>query len=111
VDTFSLRYLDRYAEQLWDTLFAKAHEITLFEWSAMSRPIEPGNRAAWEKLPASFNFDALVKGDSQPTMARVAGYALEQADPFSAGWASRSASPATSPINPPARISCTIISA
>jgi hypothetical protein len=29
VDTYSLRYLDRYAEQLWDTLFAKAHEISV----------------------------------------------------------------------------------
>ena len=30
VDTFSLRYLDRYAEQIWDTMFAKAREFTLF---------------------------------------------------------------------------------
>ncbi len=82
VDTYDIRYLDRYAEQLWDTLFAKAREITLFEWSAMSRPIQPGDRAAWEKLPTSFNFNEMVKGDSEPTMARVAGYALEQADAF-----------------------------
>jgi hypothetical protein len=80
VDTYSIRYVDRYAEQLWDTLFAKAHEITLFEWSAMSRPIEPGDRAAWEKLPTSFNFDAMTNGDGAPTMARVAGYSLDQAD-------------------------------
>src|ERR1017187_4898741 len=82
VDTYSIRYLDRYAEQLWDTLFAKAREITLFEWSAMSRPIPAGDRAAWEKLPTSFNFDEMVRGDSEPTIARVAGYSLEQADAF-----------------------------
>ncbi|MEI9905602.1 MAG: hypothetical protein WDN06_17865 [Asticcacaulis sp.] len=32
VDTYSTLYADRYAEQLWDTLFAKAPEITLFNW-------------------------------------------------------------------------------
>ena len=42
VDTYSINYIDRYAEQLWATLFAKAREITLFEWSAMSRPIQSG---------------------------------------------------------------------
>ncbi len=82
VDTYDTRYLDRYAEQLWNTLFAKAPEITLFEWSAMSQPIRPGDRAAWEKLPTSFNFDDMVKGDSEPTIARVAGYSLEQVDAF-----------------------------
>jgi hypothetical protein len=82
VDTYSIRYVDRYAEQLWDTVFAKAHEIMLFEWSAMSKPIEPGDRVAWEKLPTSFNFDEMTNGDSEPTLARVAGYSLEQADKF-----------------------------
>ncbi|MGH7941551.1 MAG: hypothetical protein ACREFR_10830, partial [Limisphaerales bacterium] len=46
VDTYSIRYIDRYAEQLWDTLFAKAPQIMLFEWSALARPIEPGDRQA-----------------------------------------------------------------
>jgi hypothetical protein len=82
VDTYSIRYLDRYAEQLWDTVFAEVRELTIFEWSAMSRPIEAGDRAAWEKLPTSFNYEEMVKGDTEPTMARVAGYSLEQADKF-----------------------------
>jgi hypothetical protein len=82
VDTYSIRYVDRYAEQLWDTLFAKAHEITLFEWSAMSRPIEAGDRAAWESQPTSFDFAQMIKSAPAPTMARVAGYSLEQADAF-----------------------------
>ena len=46
VDTYSLRYVDRYAEELWDTVFAKAPEMTLFEWSAMTRPFQTGDRAA-----------------------------------------------------------------
>ena len=82
VDTYSLRYLDRYAEQLWDTLFAKAPQIMLFEWSAMTRPFEAGDRAAWENLPTSFNLTNATSGVSSPTWARVAGYSLEQADKF-----------------------------
>ena len=90
VDTYSLRYLDRYAEQLWDTLFAKAHEITLFEWSALTRPIAAGDRTTWEKLPTSFNYLQLLAdfqtnhppGLNEPTAARIAGYSLEQVDSF-----------------------------
>src|SRR5208283_3758154 len=44
VDTFSLRYVDRYAEQLWNTMFAKAPEMTLFNWAAMLQPVHPGDR-------------------------------------------------------------------
>ncbi len=80
VDTYSLRCLDRYAEQLWDTLFAKAPEIMLFEWSALTRPFEVGDRAAWANLPTSFNLCAATNGVPAPTWARVAGYSLEQAD-------------------------------
>ena len=82
VDTYSLRYLDRYAEQVWDTLFAKAHEFTVFEWSAMTRPFETGDRTAWETLPTSFNVSEMTNGIPAPTWARVAGYSLEQADRF-----------------------------
>ena len=80
VDTYSLRYLDRYAEQIWDTLFAKAREFTCFEWSGLTQPFEIGERAAWEKLPTSFNFSEMTNGITAPTWARVAGYSLEQAD-------------------------------
>ncbi len=82
VDTYSLRYIDRYAEQLWDTLFAKAPQIMLFEWSALTRPFEVGDRTAWASLPTSFNFSDMTNGVSSPTWARVAGYSLEQADQF-----------------------------
>jgi hypothetical protein len=82
VDTYSTRYPDRYAEQLWDTLFAKAHELTLFEWSAMSRPIEPGERAAWEHLPTSFNYAEMVQSKTNPTIASAAAYSVEQVDKF-----------------------------
>jgi hypothetical protein len=48
----------------------------------MSQPIRAGNRSAWEDQPTSFKFNEMVAGDSGPTMARVAGYSLEQVDAF-----------------------------
>jgi len=90
VDTYSIRYIDRYAEQLWDTMFAKAPQMMLFEWSAMSRPILPGDRDAWQSLPTSFDYNQLLAafqtnhpaGLTNPTIASVAGYSLDEVDPF-----------------------------
>src|ERR1035437_4349712 len=59
VDTGSIRYVDRYVEQLWNTVFAKAPEMTLFQWNAMTQTIRPGDRAAWEKLHTSFDYDEI----------------------------------------------------
>ena len=61
VDTYSIRYIDRYAEQLRDTMFAKARQMMLFEWSAMSRPIPPGDRAAWQDLHTSFDYNQMLQ--------------------------------------------------
>jgi hypothetical protein len=90
VDTFSLRYVDRYAEQLWDTLFAKAPEMMLFNWAAMLQSIRPGDRTNWQSVHTSFDYDQMLQsyrsnapaGLTNPTMARVAGYSLEQVDTF-----------------------------
>ena len=46
VDTGGLTYLDRYAEQLWLTLFAKAPEITLFDLRQVQRPLPPSHNVA-----------------------------------------------------------------
>ncbi len=89
VDTYATRYVDRYAEQLWDTLFAKAPEITLFNWSdlASPRPLEPGERP-WSNEATSFDWNAMRRSDrgaprdGPPGWARAAGFALEQADRF-----------------------------
>jgi hypothetical protein len=91
VDTFSLRYVDRYPEQLWDSLFAKTSEITLFSWHPMSalETIEPGDRDAWKKKPTSFNWDDMAKSykppkdeSAAPNWGRVAGWSLEQVDRY-----------------------------
>jgi len=59
VDTYSIRAIDRYAEQLWDGLFAKAPEQMLFEWGAMAsdKPATPGTRP-WAKQATSFRWPA-----------------------------------------------------
>jgi len=90
IDTFSVSYLDRYAEQLWDTMFAKAPEMTLFNWAALIEPAHPGERSQWQEQPTSFNYERMqeyhpntvASAPSTTTMARVAGYCLEQVDAF-----------------------------
>ena len=80
VDTFDTRYLDRYAEQLWDTMLAKAPEIMLFQWSNLVKPAELGDRTAWAGLDTSFNMAGLEKwraaSPGPVNYASVAGYSL-----------------------------------
>ncbi|HEY6451264.1 MAG TPA: hypothetical protein VIX87_01555 [Steroidobacteraceae bacterium] len=84
VDTYDLRYIDRYAEQLWDTLFARAPEITLFNWSAMADAdaVDPGDRSAWAGQHTSFDWDEMTRpmAAGAAGWARAAAYSLEQAD-------------------------------
>ncbi len=90
VDPFGSAYLDRYAEQFWLTLFAKAPEITMFDYRSLQTPIQKQSRAAWQGTGTSFDFDAMMKpvalkdGNSvQPTtIARAAGITFEQVDRF-----------------------------
>jgi hypothetical protein len=91
VDTFSVRDVDRYAEQLWGTLFARAPEITLFSWGAMAdeAPVPAGSRAGWAQENTSFDWDAMTKAyrpsgrpdDRGAGWAEAAGYALARIDP------------------------------
>jgi hypothetical protein len=90
VDTAASRYMDRYAEQLWLTLFAKAPEITLFDFAQMQRQIRPADRAPWQGQQTSFDFDKMMEPIIRPdgtsvkptTIARAAGYTFEQIDSF-----------------------------
>jgi hypothetical protein len=56
VDPFARRTLDRYAEQLWLTLFAKAPEITLFDFRSMVEPL-PEAAATFPARTAGYVFD------------------------------------------------------
>jgi hypothetical protein len=85
VDTYGINYVDRYAEQLWDTMFAKAKQMTLFEWNGIGAPVRAGARTNWAGLHTSFDYDAMIQScptNVKPSMARAAGYSLEQVDAF-----------------------------
>jgi hypothetical protein len=82
VDTYDSRYIDRYAEQLWDTMLAKAPEIMLFQWSDLLRPAQPGNREPWSGLDTTFKY-AEMEGwrsasgsPAAASLATAAGYSL-----------------------------------
>jgi hypothetical protein len=66
VDSGGLRNLDRYAEQLWLTLFAKAPEITLFDIRQLYQPVRQD--------------DGSMAPESE--LARLAGYVFQQVDGF-----------------------------
>ncbi len=84
VDVYDSRYIDRYAEQLWDTMLAKAPQMMLFQYSDLLRAAEMGDRQQWNSLPTTFTAEGLDKwhvdsGTSSPvTYATAAGYALSQ---------------------------------
>jgi hypothetical protein len=89
VDPFGAAYADRYAEQFWLTLFAKAPEITMFDYRSLQTPVTSNLRGPWQGNQTSFDFDntiktiALKNGKTSPaTVARIAGNAFEQVDPF-----------------------------
>jgi hypothetical protein len=90
VDTFGTRYADRYAEQLWDTMFAKAPEITLFSWTQLASPAPAiAGERPWAGDHTSFDWQAMVRSfhapagsEAVPGWAHVAGYSLSQVDAF-----------------------------
>jgi hypothetical protein len=90
VDTYDVRYADRYAEQLWLTVFGKAKEMTLFNYIDLLKEAKPGERA-WSREGSKEGGDVSWKkieerakggGLAAPTFATVAGDALDQVRPF-----------------------------
>ena len=85
VDTGGAYNLDRYAEQLWITLFAKAPEITLFDFRQLQRPLSQFRKAPWQGQGTSFDLEEMMKpidGKAPTTIARSAGYTFEKVDKF-----------------------------
>ncbi|MEJ0008370.1 MAG: hypothetical protein WDM77_18900 [Steroidobacteraceae bacterium] len=89
VDPPGVRSLDNYAEQLWVTLFAKAPEITLFDYRQLLGAVSAALRGAWQGTgETSFNYDAMMRAyyggagasAAAPTYAVPAGAALQHAD-------------------------------
>jgi len=89
VDTGGATYYDRYAEQLWMTLLARAApEITLFDIRQMLYPLDARKSAPRQMMPTSFSYKAViepVKSTDGATFtpahyARVAGVSFEAVD-------------------------------
>jgi hypothetical protein len=100
VDTYDIRYLDRYAEQLWDTMLAKAPEIMLFQYSDMLRPAVLGNRSAWESRDTTFNAAGLNKWHAEYAQYHAVSYAT------AAGYALNAVSAVVGKLGKPVGIAC-----
>jgi hypothetical protein len=86
VDTYDVRYVDRYSEQLWLTVFGKAKEMTLFNYIDLLKEAKPGERP-WVKEASDVSWKRIEErakggGLAAPTFASVAGDALDQVKPF-----------------------------
>ncbi len=82
VDTFDIRYVDRYSEQLWLTVFGKAREMTLFNYGALLGEAPAGDRP-WKSAATNVSWDKIVeRSKGKPIYASVAGDALDQIKPF-----------------------------
>jgi hypothetical protein len=80
VDTYGSPSFDRYAEQLWLTLFAKLPEITLFEYGAMAAPLRKEMIPAWINAGTSFDYASFLPLKDGQTMSAAAAHALNQVD-------------------------------
>lgn len=88
VDPFGVRYIDRYAEQLWMTALSKAPEITLFDFRSILAGVNENLKGKWA-APSEFSYEEIVnysksknKNMANPNFASAAGYAFSKADAF-----------------------------
>ncbi len=86
VDRGGANPIDRYSEQLLDTVFARCPEMCCFHYSGMLGTIRPNaiTNRTWADLPTSLNLDEFQKtlglNGGNLTFADVAAYTLGQVD-------------------------------
>jgi hypothetical protein len=86
VDQGGANPIDRYSEQLLDTVFSRCPEMCCFHYAGMLGAIRPNafTNRAWAGQPTSLNFTEVLKtlgaNDSNPTFADIAAYTLGEAD-------------------------------
>ena len=97
VDPGGMKTVDRYAQQLALTLFAKAPEITLFDFRQMSRPITLADRGAWQDQKPTYDFDAAVAGYRNPDGSLRSDLTITAP----AGWTFRMLSPVIAQLGQP----------
>jgi len=89
VDPFGIKTYDRYAEQLWLTLFAKAPQVALFDLKNIQAPLDEKLKAPWQGTGTSFDYAEMMKpvqvngkAITPSTISRVAGITFEKVDKF-----------------------------
>ncbi len=83
VDQGGANPIDRYAEQLVDTVFSRCAEMCCFNYSGMLGRIRGGANRTWADQPTSLNLAEVQKTigvDESPTFADIAGYTLKEVD-------------------------------
>jgi len=86
VDQGGANPIDRYSEQLLDTVLSRCPEMCCFNYSGMLGAIRPNafTNRAWADQPTSLNFTEVLKtlgaNDGNPTFADIAAYTLGQVD-------------------------------
>lgn len=76
VDTGGMGFYDRYAEQLWMTIIAKAPEMTLFDYRQMLYPLRPEWEPDWKNQDVSFDYKNFSPVSTDETMAKTASHSL-----------------------------------
>jgi hypothetical protein len=83
VDQGGANPIDRYAEELVDTVFSRCPEMCCFNYAVMIGGIRAGAPRAWADQPTSLNLAEVQKTidpDGRPTFADIAGYTLLRVD-------------------------------
>ena len=80
VDTGGMRFYDRYAEQLWLTILAKAPEMTLFDYRQMLYPLRDEWQPEWKDQVTNFNYQDFLPHPDDATMALTASHSLRIID-------------------------------
>ena len=76
VDTGSMRFYDRYAEQLWMTILAKAPEMTLFDYRQMLYPLRADWEPEWKNEEVSYDYKNFLPVTEGETVAKIASHSL-----------------------------------
>ena len=80
VDTGGMRFYDRYAEQLWLTIWAKAPEMTFFDYRQLLYPLKESWTPAWKDEKTSFDYSTFFPVKQPATVAQIGGHSLDIID-------------------------------
>ncbi|MCF8414338.1 MAG: hypothetical protein K9G44_13035 [Melioribacteraceae bacterium] len=80
VDTGGMRFYDRYAEQLWLTILAKAPEMTLFDYRQLLYPLKDNWTPKWKDENTSFDYSSFFPNAASATVAKIGSHSLKIID-------------------------------